>query len=123
MKLCQLDDHNITITVSRRNVLALLAKLHDSHSARTLFQNGPRASVKLIAEDNETHYNGRPAGERGLSVDASLVLQIATDLIEQVADGLEDDYFGSALDKTATQLAYLRTQMDASRPPVRVVLV
>lgn len=114
MKLHSFDDHNVVVKVSRRNVLTLLGKLHDPASAKTLHQSGPLRSLTLIAEDDESHYGERPYPAGPVKIDLAAVLQVATDLVEQVADevGVTDDFLQGTFNNTARQIAYLRDQLD-----------
>lgn len=110
MRLDHVDEHNVRATVSRRNLLALLGKLHNPESACTITKSGGGRFLVLHAERDDKHYD-RPEGAGGpIRLDAQAVLQVAIDLIEQVAD-TQDEYWQAALDKTATQVAYLRDKV------------
>jgi hypothetical protein len=55
----------VMVTLSRRNLLALLHKLDMEGSARTLIKNeGAGKHLIVQAEDDEEHYN-RPEGPAG----------------------------------------------------------
>ena len=61
------DTHNLnalyryTVTLSRRNLLALLTKLDDPTSLRTIFVPTANGVLYVTAEDDATHYANRPA--------------------------------------------------------------
>lgn len=64
MKLITATDEMVTIELSRRNLLSLLAKLdgHPPDSARTIFSNMQLPFVFIKAVEDAEHYSDRPAG-------------------------------------------------------------
>ena len=61
MKFVEGIDNNFhTLELSRRNLIALLSKLDDSNSVRTLISPGARIVVRAV-EDAE-HYSDRTPG-------------------------------------------------------------
>ena len=121
MRLDQLDTHVVRGTVSRRNLLTLLTKLHTPESSRSLSITDDKARLfVLYAQSDKDHYLDRPAPSPVL-VSSSAVLQIAADLVEQVADGtgMGDDFDRKVFNSVAHTLAYLRSRVDAQ--PVGIV--
>lgn len=56
-----IDGDPPTVELTRRNLTALLAKLDDPLSARTLRDGEDRVAVKAVEDDE--HYKTRPPGE------------------------------------------------------------
>lgn len=82
MKAFITEAGDIDVRLSRRNLEALLAKLngHPPDSVRTLMRNvgtdgdgqvGERWLV-VVAEDNESHYNGRRPGALIAATDSQI---------------------------------------------------
>jgi hypothetical protein len=106
-------------------LLALLAKLYMPTSHRTLtatmtVKGADRTPVHvaLVSESDEAHYAEREYPPGPLQIDAAAALQVATDLIEQTADALMDEYRAAALNKLATQVGYQRVKLEGT---VRIV--
>lgn len=55
----------VHVVLSRRNLLALLAKIDDPDSQRTIVKRDVLGTVVIEAENDEAHYQGAPAGEMG----------------------------------------------------------
>ena len=53
----------VHITLSRRNLIALLEKLDQPDSARTLLKDLPQANLILTSEEDEVHYQDAPSGD------------------------------------------------------------
>jgi hypothetical protein len=64
MRLDRVTRTEVMVTLSRRNLLTLLAKLdgHPSNSACTILLTGGGEGPELLvrAEDNDAHYQSRP---------------------------------------------------------------
>ena len=58
------NDKHIIITLSRRNLLALLTKLEHPDSHKGIFMEHAHgdATLWVFAEDDDTHYADRPYG-------------------------------------------------------------
>lgn len=122
MRLDVAQQHRIDISVSRRNLLTLLHKLHTPASARTITMqcanpaNSPQdpglpVLVALHGEPNDEHYNGREPGPA--LMDASSAAQIAIDLLQQIEDTVEQSSFeSSVLRKTIQNAEYVRDRLD-----------
>ena len=66
MKLNHVSDNKVEITLSERNLLALLGKVRGNpkNSACQLIKLDNRMMLRVKAESNDTHYANRaPAGE------------------------------------------------------------
>jgi len=60
----KIDDYGtVRVTVSRRNLRTLLAKLDEPTSQRTLVRRTEDHFLFITAEDDDVHYSGREAGE------------------------------------------------------------
>ncbi len=59
----KVDDHGLIITLSRRNLLALLTKLDDPSSLKTLYKPFDDYFIVIKAEDDDVHYINRTPGE------------------------------------------------------------
>lgn len=58
-----IENGRVTVTLSKRNVLALLSKVDDPYSGRTLYnQNDPGWLIVKVEPDAE-HYSGRTPGQ------------------------------------------------------------
>jgi len=93
----------VVVTLSRRNVLALLRKLERDEeegmeAVRTLMRNqGDGLFLAVVIEPDEVHYADREAGEMGSDIEAKLVnytraevdalIQAASDHGEALAEG------------------------------------
>lgn len=58
MKL--ITDGGLTLELTRRNLEALLDKLDDPRSSRTLID--PQGLIRVVAVENDAHYSDRPPG-------------------------------------------------------------
>lgn len=127
MRLNVADEHRIDVSVSRRNLLALLGKLANPYSARTISMQckHPREDERPIllavhGEPNDEHYADRVDNGGPILQDAAVVMQTAIDLIEQVQDSVHiTDFDSGAFDKALHQLAYLRERV-ATNPAIVV---
>jgi hypothetical protein len=135
MRLESRGEFNVEGVVSRRNLLALLQKCHTDSSSKTISITGHPANASLTGvmftlrvESDEKHYGTRPVRAGDTAMYAEAALQIATDLIQQVADALpqqtgesdgEHAYFKSSLDKTATQVQFLANHIGSRSVGVR----
>lgn len=69
MRFSIVDNKHI-VTLSRRNLLGLLAKLDDPESKRTLIkQEVGGLTLILHAEEDDEHYSSRPEGGPGPMID------------------------------------------------------
>lgn len=59
-----------TLYLSRRNLLALLGKLKDPDSARTLIGGDAAPGIRVIAEPDTAHYQKRVPGRMSDSTEA-----------------------------------------------------
>jgi hypothetical protein len=124
VKLEQAESHRIAVSLSRRNLLTLLHKLHTPGSARTLTiqsehprtrKDAPLMPLLLVVhgETNEQHYDGRPEPRGPMLMDASAATQVAIDLLQQVEDSVEmEEFDASTLRKTISHAEYLRDRFD-----------
>ena len=62
MRIDALTGREVRITLSKRNLETLLAKLEREDSERTLFTNGHNGLLVVVAEDDATHYANREPG-------------------------------------------------------------
>lgn len=62
MKLRMFGGHTVAVTLSRRNLEALLLKLEDPESMKTISIHEDGYYLTVEAEENDTHYADRPAG-------------------------------------------------------------
>lgn len=60
----RIDGSVVTVALSRRNLLVLLAKLDDPLSLRTLIKREDDGLLTVTAEEDQVHYN-RPEGGPG----------------------------------------------------------
>lgn len=65
MRVVHHDEHTVMITLSRRNLQGLLAKLDDPTSLRTLLKIEKGVRLYVEAEEDEEHYRDRPEGPPG----------------------------------------------------------
>lgn len=63
------------IYLSRRNLRALLAKLDEAGSLRTLWILTDDGTMSVTAEDDATHYIGRKPGPMSLTTETTLANQ------------------------------------------------
>jgi hypothetical protein len=120
MRLNAAEPHRIDVSVSRRNLLALLGKLANPHSARTITmqcehprkgEHGP-VLLAIHGESDIEHYADRSDNGGPILQAADVVMQTAIDLIEQVQDSAHiSDFDDTAFDKALHQLAYLRERV------------
>jgi hypothetical protein len=119
LRSCQSEPEYATadVTVSRRNLLTLLARTHgEDRRQTTLTQSGTLKGkpyhLAITPETDAAHYPDRKPGH--VDLDSAVVLQVATDLIQQVADSLpaDEDFAASILDRLATQIAYVNINID-----------
>lgn len=88
------------VTLSRRNLLGLLAKLDDPQSLRTLTKlESSGLHLVVHAESDEEHYSSRPEGPPGPMIDRTeqqLIINRFRTFIQKLLDHAQ--WFGSALE-------------------------
>jgi hypothetical protein len=62
----------VRLTLSRRNLLTLLAKLDEPMSARTLYKREDAGWVEVRAEENDAHYGDRTPGVVSARTEATI---------------------------------------------------
>lgn len=55
-------DGDFVITLSKRNLLSLLSKVDDPNSARTLYKRTELGVIRVVSEDDATHYGSKTPG-------------------------------------------------------------
>ncbi len=68
----QIEQGVITVTLSRRNLLALLAKLDEPDSMRTILRDCGDLRLVLRAEDDAVHYADREPGPMTPTTEAGI---------------------------------------------------
>lgn len=72
MRIERVNDDNIRIVLSRRNLQSLLAKLDIEWSAKTIYQEDDQGNIWVSAEENEIHYEDRTPGPMHPSTESAL---------------------------------------------------
>lgn len=68
----RLEGAEVTVTLSRRNLLALLAKLDEPHSLRTIIRDCGDLVLVVRAEDDPVHYAAREPGPMTPTTEAGI---------------------------------------------------
>ncbi len=71
MRVDTASEHNIAITLSKRNLLALLGKVDDPHSHKTIVIFNNNCALTVVAEPDDLHYRDRRRGTGGRMVDGT----------------------------------------------------
>lgn len=72
MRIERVNNDNIRIVLSRRNLQSLLAKLDIEWSAKTIYQEDDQGNVWVSAEENDIHYEDRTPGPMHPATESAL---------------------------------------------------